>query len=240
MKENGYSSKRMAWSIVLSLGLNLGMVAWAGGFLENKPNPSTRLEVDLMLLAPPAPEPEKAAPAPLPPQPEPTPPEPKKEKPQPRPKPVKKNRPAVKRKPPEKPKPKAEPVPAPDAPAPPSSVADASAKPSPGKKALGEPRPVSKSCISGYAGKIHSRIARAKRYPHSARAAGEEGTVKVKFTVGPTGSVSGIRVAKSSGFASLDQAAIDAVSRAAPFPPLPACVGRDSLTLRLSVSFHLN
>lgn len=57
---------------------------------------------------------------------------------------------------------------------------------------------------------------------------GQAGLVVVAFTVHANGQVSGIRIANSSGDAAIDQAGIDAVNRAAPFPPFPAEVSRTS------------
>lgn len=57
---------------------------------------------------------------------------------------------------------------------------------------------------------------------------GQAGMVVVGFTVHADGRVSGIGVVQSSGNAAIDQAGIDAVQRAAPFPPFPGGVNRNS------------
>lgn len=51
------------------------------------------------------------------------------------------------------------------------------------------------------------------KYPSSARRAGHEGTVTLSFTVGSSGKVTSVRVAKSSGHSSLDNAALSAIRR---------------------------
>lgn len=57
---------------------------------------------------------------------------------------------------------------------------------------------------------------------------GQSGLVIVGFTVHPDGRVSGIGVVQSSGSPAIDQAGIDAVQRAAPFPPFPGGVNRSA------------
>ena len=61
------------------------------------------------------------------------------------------------------------------------------------------------------------KIARARHYPELARRRGLEGVVTVEFRVLPDGAVSGVRVRRGIA-AALDEAALDAVRRAAPFP----------------------
>ena len=48
-------------------------------------------------------------------------------------------------------------------------------------------------------------------YPESSKRRGETGTVTVRFIVGERGAVDDIALVKSSGFARLDEAAIDAL-----------------------------
>lgn len=57
---------------------------------------------------------------------------------------------------------------------------------------------------------------------------GQSGLVIVGFTVHPDGRVSGIGIVQSSGSPAIDQAGIDAVRRAAPFPPFPGGVNRSA------------
>ena len=91
--------------------------------------------------------------------------------------------------------------------------------------------------VSNYPGKVASRLRRALRYPREASRDRLRGTTIVSFTVARNGSVSGIRVARSSGHAVLDAAARDAVSRAARFPAIPAAAGRSSWTFSVPLAF---
>ena len=75
-------------------------------------------------------------------------------------------------------------------------------------------------------------------YPKGARQRGEQGDVVLEIRVNAEGTVDGVKVAVSSGFAELDEAAIKA-AKAARFSP--ARSGHDAVasTARLTLSFKL-
>ena len=58
------------------------------------------------------------------------------------------------------------------------------------------------------------------------------GTVVIEVTIVRSGAVRSARVARSSGNPPLDLAALAAVSTA-PYPPLPASIADDALTLQI-------
>ncbi len=89
---------------------------------------------------------------------------------------------------------------------------------------------------SKYPGQVQVRVSRATRYPSSAK--GSNGEAHVTFTVAADGSVSRIALSRSSGNAALDDAALAAVRRAAPFPPIPEDAGRSSWTFSFPVAFR--
>lgn len=99
--------------------------------------------------------------------------------------------------------------------------------------------PSQNSLLAQYARLISGRINRAKRYPSGSREHGEEGAVKVRFVVSAEGRVSEVRVANSSGFPALDEAAVNAVQNAAPFPPFPPELEKSAQTFTVSVQFSL-
>jgi protein TonB len=66
---------------------------------------------------------------------------------------------------------------------------------------------------------VIARIDAAKTYPPDARQARLTGTVMVRFWLDSAGRASRIRVAATSGHRLLDRAALEAIARAAPFPP---------------------
>jgi APA family basic amino acid/polyamine antiporter len=65
---------------------------------------------------------------------------------------------------------------------------------------------------------VRSRIARTLAYPPRARRMGWEGRVALAFVLLAEGSVRDLRVAQTSGYPLLDDAALAAVERASPFP----------------------
>ena len=65
---------------------------------------------------------------------------------------------------------------------------------------------------------IQSKIARHQAYPRGAR---QSGRVQVTMVILRNGALGEVTVARSSGARPLDQAAVHAVRRAAPFPPAP-------------------
>jgi TonB family protein len=64
---------------------------------------------------------------------------------------------------------------------------------------------------------LHTAIQQHQHYPLSARQMGRHGRATVKFVLLTDGSVNAVRIEKSSGTVSLDQAALAAVHEAAPF-----------------------
>ncbi len=51
-------------------------------------------------------------------------------------------------------------------------------------------------------------------------------SVRVRLTIGASGDLSGLSIARSSGIPELDQAVVEGIRRAAPFPPLPTEWGK--------------
>jgi protein TonB len=61
----------------------------------------------------------------------------------------------------------------------------------------------------------------------------------VKIVLSEDGSVGEIEVVQSSGFPSLDKAAIETIRQAAPFH-LPHPLGRPQLTIKIPISYRLD
>jgi protein TonB len=93
---------------------------------------------------------------------------------------------------------------------------------------------VGNAAVSNYPGKVRSKLARVAR---SVRAKGR-GQVLVAFSVGSNGGVRSARVARSSGVDSVDQAALQAVRKASPFPPIPANAGRATWEFSVPLAFR--
>jgi len=75
-------------------------------------------------------------------------------------------------------------------------------------------------------------------YPRMARLRGEEGEVTLGISVGSDGAVDDVRVVRSSGFPSLDDAAVEAV-RAARFSPATSEGRAVAASARLTLTFKL-
>ena len=87
--------------------------------------------------------------------------------------------------------------------------------------------------------RVAQAIARRKGYPAAARARRETGDVEITFTLESNGTVASSRVIRSSGFAALDQEALDTIRRAAPYPPPPAGVWEKQLEFTLTLGFNM-
>jgi len=96
---------------------------------------------------------------------------------------------------------------------------------------------VGNASVTNYPGKIVRKLRRALRYPKKAERKRIKGQVLVSFVVSKAGSASGIRVLRSSGSSILDQAALDTVRRAAPFPKIPSEAGRAKWPFRVPLAF---
>lgn len=89
------------------------------------------------------------------------------------------------------------------------------------------------SIVRIYLGKVNEQVQRSKVNPRSRTT----GVVLVRFTIGTDGSLLSKDVVGSSGAEVLDQAAIAALERAAPFPPIPAEVSATPMTFKQSFRF---
>lgn len=93
------------------------------------------------------------------------------------------------------------------------------------------------AAVSNYPGKVVSKLRRALRYPAAAKRQRLRGEAHVQFTVSAAGGVSSVRVVKSSGSPVLDEAAVQTVQRAAPFPAIPPEAARSSWPFTVPLAF---
>jgi protein TonB len=84
-----------------------------------------------------------------------------------------------------------------------------------------------------YLGQVRKTLERSKVNPRSTIS----GTVLIKFTVGPKGELLSRTVQQSSGSKILDEAAMAALDRAAPFPPLPQEIATGPLEVQVPFRF---
>ncbi len=86
---------------------------------------------------------------------------------------------------------------------------------------------------------VNLRIHSAKKYPESAKSNHLEGRVKVEFVLQTDGSLISIKIVKSSQHRNLDDAAVEAIKNASPFPSPPSFIFKEPLTLRVNILFEL-
>lgn len=95
------------------------------------------------------------------------------------------------------------------------------------------------SALAGYLNAIRARVDAAKRYPQVAQQRRQEGVVVVTFRLTLEGRLLDAPVVtKSSGFRQLDNAALLAVRRGAPYPSFPLN-SKDMKALEIPVKFYL-
>ncbi len=86
---------------------------------------------------------------------------------------------------------------------------------------------------------ILRRVEEVKRYPAEARLDRAEGKVVLKAAIRDDGSVDDVEVFQSSGYRSLDHAAVELMKQAAPFH-LPHPLGKSKVTVKIPMSYRLD
>lgn len=97
--------------------------------------------------------------------------------------------------------------------------------------------PPSSSQVNRWESSVFRHLGQRRKFPPDARARGEKGEVVVQFTIDASGRVLSVSIARSSGFASLDQAARDLVLGASPVPAPPAGIERSRLTVGMPIDY---
>ncbi|MBU0973671.1 MAG: TonB family protein [Proteobacteria bacterium] len=86
---------------------------------------------------------------------------------------------------------------------------------------------------------LQMRIHRFKQYPDAAKTNHIQGRVKIQFILTDDGSLTQIKLLKSSHHGNLDEAAMDAIKRASPFPRPPGFLIKTPVTLQIDILFEL-
>jgi protein TonB len=97
----------------------------------------------------------------------------------------------------------------------------------------------SAAALASYNQLVAAHLQRFKQYPAAARAAGEQGTSRLSFTLGRGGQVLSSRLAGSSGNPALDDETLAMVRRAQPFPPIPPELKQASMSFSVPVRFSV-
>ena len=252
----------LAWGVSLAVhGLLLAALLWWVDAVLVAPKPQeTPVPLQLSMVAAPVPKPMEQLAEPVidpPPQVEPEPvvePPPVTPEPVPEPAPVVKPKspvpkpePQVKTENKPKPKPESRPESKPASVQPAPSVVEAQAE--------NQIQPVAAPVLAAavpenaaaladaeadYKARVRQAVDAHKQYPKMARRMGEQGKVVVEFSVDASGVVSSVQIKHSSGSERLDEAALQAVRDAAPFPPFPDEVKRNRWHFTLPLSFSLD
>jgi len=109
------------------------------------------------------------------------------------------------------------------------------------------PAPMTAQRVKGGAARIEpswqstlvKRLQHYKRYPSEAQARNEQGVVLLSFSLDRNGHVLASRIARSSGYAALDQEVLAMITRAEPLPPFPSTMPQQRLDLTVPIRFSL-
>jgi protein TonB len=96
------------------------------------------------------------------------------------------------------------------------------------------------SALQVYLRKIRQLLERHKNYRWMARRRNIQGVVVVRFTIAAGGQIAASRIRRSSGHDLLDEAAKETLRRVGRFPPLPADLNRQQLTIEVPLAFRLS
>lgn len=99
--------------------------------------------------------------------------------------------------------------------------------------------PVEFTTARDYFEMLNMRIHSVKKYPESARSRHIQGRVMIKFVLLADGTLKDVQVVKTSRHKNLDEAAVNAVKKAAPFPKPPSFLFKTPVTLQINILFEL-
>jgi protein TonB len=99
--------------------------------------------------------------------------------------------------------------------------------------------PPSGAAVATWEGQLAAHLSHFKRFPPEAQRRGEQGVVLMRITLGRNGDVLAMSMARSSGFADLDDEAEAWIRRATPLPPIPPDIAGDHVNLVVPLRFTL-
>jgi periplasmic protein TonB len=97
----------------------------------------------------------------------------------------------------------------------------------------------SAAAVASYKQMVAAHLQRFKQYPPAAKAAGQQGTARVSFTLTRNGGVMSAGLGGSSGHSALDAETLAMVRRAQPFPAFPSDVKQSSMSFSAPVAFYI-
>ena len=91
-----------------------------------------------------------------------------------------------------------------------------------------------------YLRSLKKQLEQIKDYPATAKRLKQEGTVRVRFTILADGKIEQIEVSESSRYSSLDNSAIEAVSKMQKFEPIPKLLEKERWRIEIPIQYKLN
>ena len=96
-----------------------------------------------------------------------------------------------------------------------------------------------KATKNGYGNTLWSLISKHKKYPRIAQTRGWQGEVILELLLDGNGKLLEKNIIQSSGYDSLDQQALEMVTKAAPFPTPPDALRGNNFTIKVPIPFKL-
>jgi periplasmic protein TonB len=93
--------------------------------------------------------------------------------------------------------------------------------------------------LQDYLREVRKLLEKHKDYPWMARQRNIQGVVVIVFTISASGQIDTYRVSRSSGQDLLDSASRETIRRVGKFPPFPAELNRQKLTIEIPLAFRL-
>jgi protein TonB len=95
------------------------------------------------------------------------------------------------------------------------------------------------AAVASYKQMVTAHLQRFKQYPPAAKAAAQQGTARVSFTLSRSGQVLSAGLGGSSGHSALDAETLAMVRRAQPFPAFPPDMKQGSMSFAAPVAFYI-
>lgn len=92
---------------------------------------------------------------------------------------------------------------------------------------------------ASWQGSVLQKLERLKNYPSDAQNNRQEGVATIKITINRQGNVLSSKLAKSSGYSTLDKEAVALAYRASPLPAVPESIKGNNITINVPVDFHM-
>ena len=91
-----------------------------------------------------------------------------------------------------------------------------------------------------YLRSLKKQLEQIKDYPATAKRLKQEGTVRVRFTILADGKIEQIEVSESSRYSSLDNSALEAVTKMEKFQPIPKLLEKERWRIEIPIQYKLN